>query len=388
MTVALVLFAIPSLLLVYAYVGYPLLLWTASRSRAWRTAVGDPPQWPAISVVVPAYNAAASIRRTLDHILAADYPPERRQVLVVSDASTDGTDDIVLTEYASRGVELHRAPTRGGKAAGENSAAPFIRHDIVVNTDATIVIPPQSIKQLVRRLADPAVGVVSGRDVSVPTVVSASTKGEAGYSNYEMWVRSLEARFGWIVGATGSLYALRRELFDPALVPYLSRDFASTLLAYERGFRTVAADEAECIVGQAPSLRAELRRKARTMVLGLDTLWHFRRLLDPTRHGWFAIMMLSHKVCRWLVYLLGPLAVLALALLALHSIAAAALLALGVGLALIGWLAIAWPSSHPLPSVLALCGYVVAMGAAGLVAWSRFFRGVHSTVWEPTRRAR
>jgi cellulose synthase/poly-beta-1,6-N-acetylglucosamine synthase-like glycosyltransferase len=266
--------------------------------------------------------------------------------------------------------------------------APLIRHDIVVNTDATIVIPRASVKALVRPFTDPSIGVVSGRDVSVPTGASESTKAEAGYSDYEMWVRSLEARFGSIVGATGSLYAIRRDLFDPRLVEYLSRDFASTLTAYERGLRTVAADDAVCLVGQAPSLRAEFRRKARTMVLGLDTLWHHRRLLDPARHGWFAVMMMSHKVCRWLVYLLAPLAVVGLALLAVRWAVAAGALAVVLVIALLGGLGLLWPSTRRAPALLAIAGYALAMGAAGFVAWLRFFRGTHSVVWEPTRRVR
>jgi cellulose synthase/poly-beta-1,6-N-acetylglucosamine synthase-like glycosyltransferase len=387
-TLAAVLIALPAALLAYAYVGYPLLLWAGSRARATNVVVADPAEWPPITVIVPAYNAEASIRRTLDHILAADYPADRRQLLVVSDASTDRTEEIVREEYASRGVELHRAPRRGGKAAAENSVAPLIRHGIVVNTDATIVIPGASLKALLRPFADPAVGVVSGRDVSVPTSPSESTKGEARYSSYEMWVRSLEARFGWIVGATGSLYAVRRELFDSRLVPYLSRDFASTLLSYERGVRSAAADDAVCIVGQAPSLRAEFRRKTRTMVLGLDTLWHFRRLLNPARHGWFAVMMLSHKVARWLVYGLAPLALVGIALVSAEWAPAAVALGVGALIALAGWLAIIWPPSRRTPTIFALCGYAIAMGAAGFVAWLRFFRGTHSVVWEPTKRVR
>jgi cellulose synthase/poly-beta-1,6-N-acetylglucosamine synthase-like glycosyltransferase len=387
-TAAAVLIALPAALFTYAYLGYPLLLWVGGRSRNSRGAVPEPREWPPITIVVPAYNAEASIRGTLDHILAVDYPPDRRQVLVVSDASADRTEEIVRNEYAARGVELHRAPRRGGKAAAENSVAPLIRHGIVVNTDATIVIPPASVKALVRPFGDPAVGVVSGRDVSVSTTGSESTKGEAGYSNYEMWVRSLEARFGWIVGATGSLYALRRDLFDPRLVAYLSRDFASPLLAYERGLRSVAADDAICIVGRAPSLRVEFRRKARTMVLGLDTLWHFRRLLNPARHGWFAVMMISHKLCRWLVYLLAPLALAGLALLSDGWAPAAWLLAIVAVVALLGLLGFIWPAARRAPTIPAICGYALAMAAAALVAWLRFFRGTHSVVWEPTRRAR
>lgn len=385
-SIALALVVLPLALLIYAYVGYPLLLVLAGRRRRSPHPAADPPEWPPITIVVPAYNARGAIARTLDHLLAIDYPAERRQVIVVSDGSTDGTDDVVKA-YAERGVELHRTPTRGGKTAAENAVAPLIRGDIVVNTDATVVVPPASIARLVRPFADPGIGVVSGRDVSVGREPHDSTMGEAGYSGYEMTVRSLEARFERIVGATGSLYALRRELFVVSLPAEVSRDFASALLATEGGWKSIAQDDAVCSVGRAPSLIAEYRRKARTMVLGLDTLWYFRRMLDPRRFGWFSVMLASHKLCRWLVYLLLPFAVLGIAALAPQSRVAAGLLAIGAIAASLGALAIWWPVSRRLPALLAVFGYATATATAGVIAWIRFFRGIHSVVWEPTRRA-
>ena len=385
-TIALTLVVLPLALLIYAYLGYPLILVLAGRRSHSRFPAGDPPEWPRITIVVPAYNARGAIARTLDHLLAIDYPAERRQVIVVSDGSTDGTDDIV-TAYADRGVELHRTPTRGGKTAAENAVVPLIRGEIVVNTDATVVVPPASVARLVRPFADPCIGVVSGRDVSVGREPRDRTIGEAGYSSYEMTVRSLEARFERIVGATGSLYALRRDLFVVPLPAEVSRDFASALLATERGWKSIADNEAVCIVGRAPTLIAEYRRKARTMVLGLDTLWYFRRMLDPRRFGWFSVMLASHKICRWLVYLLLPFAVLGVAALAPQSRVAAGVLAIGGIAAALGALAIWWPASRRLPPLLAFFGYATATTTAGVVAWTRFFRGVHSVVWEPTSRA-
>ncbi|MGH7559513.1 MAG: glycosyltransferase, partial [Gemmatimonadales bacterium] len=229
-TVGLVLLALPLLFLIYAYVGYPALLWLLARRRTYRVVRQDPPHWPEITVTLPVYNEAAAIAATLDHILALDYPPERRHVLVISDASDDGTDDIVQ-RYHDRGVQLLRLPRRGGKTAAENAAGPHLRGSLVVSLDATIRVQPTAVKALVRAFLDPEVGVASGRDYSVPSNAGETNRAESNYVSYEMWVRSLETSLGTIVGASGCFYAIRRDLFDHLFPEALSRDFASPLIA-------------------------------------------------------------------------------------------------------------------------------------------------------------
>jgi glycosyltransferase involved in cell wall biosynthesis len=375
---------LPLLLGVYAYVVYPVLLKVLGRGRRTLPAT-DPAMWPAISIVVPAYNEAASIRRTLDSLLALDYPADRRQILIVSDCSTDGTDDIVAG-YADRGVELLRMPERSGKTAAENAALARITAGIVVNTDATIRILPGSLKPLIRVFQDPAIGVASGRDVSVGDLAAEGNQGESGYVGYEMWVRSLETRLASIVGASGCFYAIRRELHETLVPSALSRDFASALTAREHGMRAVSVDDAVCLVPRTVSLRREFRRKIRTMARGLETLWYKRHLLNPVRYGSFAWMLWSHKLVRWLVFLVWPLALLGLLLLTRDSMLARGLFGLtlaGMGLGLLAWRA---PEGRPLPKLVALCGFALVSHVAGLVAWSKALRGELNPIWEPTRR--
>jgi len=375
---------LPLLLGAYAYVAYPALLKLLNRGRH-TLPTADPAEWPAISIVVPAYNEAASIRRTLDSLLALDYPADRRQILIVSDCSSDGTDDIVAG-YADRGVELLRMPERSGKTAAENAALSRITAGIVVNTDATIRILPASLKPLIRMFQDPAIGVASGRDVSVGDLSAEGNQGESGYVGYEMWVRSLETRMNSIVGASGCFYAIRRELHETLVPSALSRDFASALTAREHGMRAVSVDEAVCLVPRTVSLRREFRRKIRTMARGLETLWYKRHLLNPVRYGSFAWMLWSHKLVRWLVFLVWPLALLGLLLLARDSILARVLFGLalvGMGLGLLAWRA---PEGRPLPRLVAICGFALVSHVAGLVAWSKALRGELNPIWEPTRR--
>lgn len=370
----------------YAYVGYPALLKLAGLFRRRPGPRREPAEWPFLTITVPAYNEAAVIRGKLQRLLALDYPADRRQVLVVSDASTDGTDEIVK-EFAGRGVELVRLPQRGGKTAAENAARPHLRGDIVLNTDASVRLDPLSIKRLIASFTDPTVGAASGRDVSVARVTDQANVGESGYVNYEMWVRDLETRVYGIIGASGCFYAIRKDLHMHLVPEALSRDFAAALIAREYGFRTVSVPDAYCFVPRVPSLRKEYRRKVRTFTRGIQTLFYKRHLLNPFRYGVFAWMLFSHKLCRWVVPWAGVLGLVSIALFAATSPWARwtlAGVAAGSGIGALGWL---WPEGRRLPKLLALPAYVVAGNLAVLHSWISAFRGDLNPIWEPTRRA-
>lgn len=379
--------AVPAAFFGYALAGYPLALRILPRSGLDPTTWGDPPVWPRLSILIPAYNEEDSIRGTLESLLALDYPADRREVIVMSDASTDGTDEIVRS-FASRGVRLVRMPERRGKTAAENHTVPTVTGEIVVNTDATIRIPPASLKPLIRVFQDPTIGAASGRDVSVGHVDGEGNASEAGYVGYEMKVRALETRLGGIIGASGCFYAIRRELIDPRFPEALSRDFAAPLRARKLGYRTVSVDKAVCIVPRTRSLESEYHRKVRTMLRGLNTLWYMRGLLNPFRHGRFAWMLLSHKVARWLGFLTLPLAPIGVLLLAQRHAWALALAGLGVLALGAGWVAIRRRADAPMPPFLKSVGYGLGAAAAGVMAWLAFFRGTSQATWEPTRRAR
>ena len=369
----------------YAYLGYPALLKLLAWLRPRPPLAREPAEWPRVTITIPAYNEERAIAATLDAILATDYPADRRQVLVVSDASTDRTDEIVRA-YADRGVELLRMPVRGGKTAAENAAREHLKGDIVVNTDASVRVAPDALKPLIARFADPEVGVASGRDVSVAQLDRDLNLGESGYVGYEMWVRDLETRVGSIVGASGCFYAIRRPLHMTLFPAALSRDFACALIAREQGYRAVSVSEAVCFVPRIQSLRQEYRRKVRTLTRGLETLWFKRGLLNPARYGLFAWMLASHKLVRWLAP--WGLALVGLGWLilagALHSGLLLGVFLLPLLLAGGGWW---WPEDRQAPRIVALPAYIVSGIVAALDAWLRAFRGEMNPVWEPTRRS-
>jgi cellulose synthase/poly-beta-1,6-N-acetylglucosamine synthase-like glycosyltransferase len=374
-------------LVVYTYIGYPMLL--EALCGLSRPKVGpperDPREWPLVSISVPMYNEETQARGLIESLLAIDYPADRRQILIVSDASSDRTDDVVR-EYADRGVELLRMPERGGKTKAENAAAEHLRGEVVVNTDASIRIAPTALKPLVAAFRDPRVGCASGRDVSVGADEASGNVGESGYVGYEMWIRDLETRAGGIIGASGCFYAIRPGLHRLSLPDSLSRDFAAALHAHEHGYRAVSVPQAVCYVPRAAGLRKEYRRKVRTITRGMETLWHKRTLLNPLRHGLFAWKLVSHKVCRWALPWAALAALAALAVLApVHPLALAAL---GAGVVLLALAALGWVlADRPrVPRPFSIPAYLVAGNLAAAHALLRALHGDRDALWEPTRR--
>jgi cellulose synthase/poly-beta-1,6-N-acetylglucosamine synthase-like glycosyltransferase len=380
----LVFILLPVLIGAYAYAGYPFLLKLVAKGRAGRPRPATPTEWPTLTITVPCYNEVRNIRATLEYLLSLDYPADRRQIVVISDASTDGTDDVVR-EFADRGVELVRLDTRRGKSAAENAAGAVARGEIVVNTDATIRILPHALKALVAAFADPTVGVASGRDVSIAKDADPNAaSGESGYVGYEMNIRALETQVGSIVGASGCFYGIRRSLYDSTFPESLSRDFASALMAREAGYRAVSVDEAVCLVPRTTVLQSEYRRKIRTMARGLQTLWFKRHLLNPFRYGAFAWMLFSHKLCRWLVYPALPIAAVALVLASVHSPFWRVILIASIVGTVLG--VIGMRSSKQSPKLLTIAGFALASNLAGVMAWIQVLRNQRAAVWEPTRR--
>lgn len=383
---ALVVLACSAALALYTFAVYPLLLWLISLGRKGQVFIDTPPdEWPMVSITVPAYNEEHQIAETVESLLSLDYPADRKQILITSDASTDRTDEIVRG-YADRGVELVRQPVRAGKTAAENAVAPLLKGRIVVNTDASIRIHPGSLKRIVAPFQDPDVGLASSRDVSVAVEVGDANLGEGGYVGFEMWLRDLETKAGGIVGASGSFYAIRRELHGIPLPESLSRDFAAALHARERGFRAVSVPSATAVVPRTKALSIEFPRKVRTITRGIATLIHKRALLNPFRYGRFAWMLFSHKVCRWLLPWAAVAAFLALGVLSGEYLWARLLFGLGGLVAAVGALAWLIAGDRRLPRLLSVPAYALMGNLAAMKAGVLALMGGRSPVWEPTRR--
>jgi glycosyltransferase involved in cell wall biosynthesis len=260
---------------------------------------------PSVTMVLAAYNEAASIGPKLENVLSLDYPSERMNVVVASDGSNDGTDEIVR-RYEGPRVRL-LSLNRCGKAAALNAAAAAAGGEILVFSDANSMYAPDSLRALVRPFADPLVGGVAGDQRYVAEGRGdAITSGEQSYWNLDRMLKTAESRAGNVISATGAIYAVRRSLFRP--VPDgVTDDFFTSTGVISQGYRLVFAPDAVAFEPVAGTAELEFGRKVRVITRGLRGVLVRRDLLDPRNHGFYAVQLLSHKLLRRIMVF--PLAV-------------------------------------------------------------------------------
>lgn len=284
-------------LIVYAYAGFPLLL--VLRGAWARRPVARRPVTPRVSMVIVAHDEAATIDAKLANVDALDYPRDRLEVIVASDGSEDGTNERVAA-HARPGLRLLARP-RTGKIPALNAAVAEASGEVLVFSDANSMYTPDALRELVAPFADPRVGAVGGNQRYVADGGGhAASVGERLYWNYDRMLKTLQSRAGSMTAATGAIHAIRRELFRP--VPLgVSDDFFTSTRAVASGYRLAFAEEALAYETVSPDEEAEFGRKVRIATRGLLGLWIARDLMNPLRHGFYAVQLMSHKLLRWSV---------------------------------------------------------------------------------------
>jgi len=364
----------------YTYVGYSFVMALLARFRPQPVHRADIE--PTVTVVIAAYNEERGLADKLDNVLDLDYPTDRLQILVGSDASTDGTDTVVQS-YRKRGVELVRVEGRRGKTAVQNRCVETARGEIVVFTDATTVLRRDSLRRLVRSFADSRVGCVGGRLIYVDRQATQVGHGGTSYWSYEAKLKSWESLANSLIGVSGCFYAVRRALYRP-IEPDLISDFVIALDTYRAGYRVVYEPTA---ISEEETLRdaeEEMRMRIRVALRTYTALRRRRRLLDPVRHGLFAVQLISHKVLRYSVGLFLVAAYVA-NLVLVGSAGYTALFVLQTAfyaMAAIGHFAYQHRNAK---GPLALPYYFVLANLSALVAMVRALRGESITTWEPQR---
>ena len=375
-----ILFWVAAALVVYTYFGYPFVLWVFARVRS--RGVLKKEFYPSVSIIIAARNEADRIRQKIDHTLTLDYPVERREILVASDASDDATDEIVK-EYGARGVKLVRAPLRRGKESAQGLAISAATGDILVFTDAATILEPDALWRLMTNFADSTIGAVSTEDLIVDAHGNPTAEGL--YVRYEMWVRRLEGRFHSLVGLSGSCFAIRKELCSD-WSPVLASDFMGALRAARNGYRSISDPSALGRFVALASPQAEMRRKIRTFLRGITVLMANLDLLNPLRHGRFAFQLASHKLLRFVVPFL-LLTILTTNAFLTSAPFYASVFGAQVGLYL---LAGAGGIVRPLQRsrIVRTASFFVMVQWAMLRAWVKYALGQQQVTWEPSRRDR
>jgi cellulose synthase/poly-beta-1,6-N-acetylglucosamine synthase-like glycosyltransferase len=286
------------LLVGYVYIGYPILLWIITRWRR-RTVLQDNIT-PAVTLLISAYNEARVISSKLKNALSLDYPRDRLEIIVVSDASTDGMNAIVES-FAEHGVKLLRLTERQGKTVGLNAAVQRVRGEIIVFSDANILYQKNVIRRMVRNFADPTVGCVTGNSCYAENSHSAAHVQENSYWQYEQTIRALESQLGSTVGGDGAIFAIRRSLYTPLPADAIN-DLVIPLQIVAHGYRAIFEPSAIGFEPSAGDFAGEFRRKRRIVNRSWRGVRSVPQVLDPWAVGIFAWQVWSHKVLRWLVF--------------------------------------------------------------------------------------
>ena len=372
------LFWLSIVVVLYTYVGYPLLAMLLGRLR--RRGVAKGHHAPPVSILIAAYNEARCLRATLENKLSLEYPGPV-QIIVVSDGSTDGTDDIAR-EFEGRGVIVLRQEPRRGKTAALNVAAQHATGDILVFADANSIYATDALSMLTRNFSDPAVGYVTGRMVYGGHAGSASSMGCRAYMHYEDLLRRSETALGSIVGVNGGIDAVRRSLFLRMRDDQLP-DFVLPLHVVGCGYRVVYEPDALLHEDALTTSRSEYRMRVRVALRAWWAMFDMRALFDPRRHGMFSLQLFSHKVLRYAVFAAVPavyVAAVALwgagALYQASCVMGSALLLLAAA----GWLAERAGVSNPL---VGIPYYFVLINVASAQALFKFASGQKQVVWTP-----
>lgn len=378
----------------YAYFGYPLcLMFYNSLNDRRREPVDETGDLPKLTVIVTVRNEEKVIRQKIEDTLNLHYGfftvrellvtrSELVQVIVASDCSTDGTDDVVR-EYERLGVILLRLAERGGKETAQKAAVARAAGDVIVFTDAKVALNAGALGGFADAFRNSGVGAASSVDRVITEAGTAS--GEGFYVRYEMWLRSLEAKRLSLVGLSGSCFAVRNQVAQNLAVDIPS-DFALLLEARKLGLRGVDWPDVIGSYGAVQTEEEEFRRKVRTVLRGITALFARAEVMNVRRYGSFAWQIVSHKLCRWLVPWLFVLSVLGTFGLASHGSFFA--LMSGVFLVFLGLAFLGF--SKPAYREKTLCKlplFFIVTNAAIAVAWIKYLSGMRAVAWEPSAKA-
>jgi cellulose synthase/poly-beta-1,6-N-acetylglucosamine synthase-like glycosyltransferase len=371
------------LLLFYVYAGYPLLLMLAGLFA--RRKRPEPDYFPQLTVMIAAYNEEDAIEKKIRQTLALDYPADKLEVLVLSDSSTDRTDQIVRSFPDSR-VRLVRMEERRGKTFAQNQGVKHASGEVLVFSDATAIYHAQALRFLACNYRDPQVGAASGRyKYFDPGDESPTGLGSSAFWNYENLIKAMQSRIMTITGCCGCIYSVRKEAYTDLPEDVIS-DLVQPLHVIQKGYRVRFEDRALAYEETTKSTAEEFRMRVRVVTRAMRGLLSVSPLLQPWKFGWVSFQLWSHKILRWMVPLM-------------------LLLLLAVNLALVNVPFYRWALAgqlffyaaailtvllplHRLWKPLGLPLYFCTLNAAALVGMIELCRGRKYVTWQTVRARR
>lgn len=375
-------------IVVYAYVGYGIIIWLLARLRpANKTALSANAPWPETTLVIAAYNEEDFIREKIDNTLKLHYPKEKLNIFIVTDGSTDRTQEIVR-EFP--GIRLFHEDSRRGKIHAVNRIMPFVKTETVIFCDANTFLNKDAIQNIVRHYADPQVGGVAGeKRIMKQDAEGAPAAGEGLYWKYESFLKRKDSEVYSVMGAAGELFSVRTALFEAPDENMVIEDFYMSMRVVARGYRFIYEPEAYAEETASATVADEWKRKVRISAGAFQAMGRLMYLLNPFRYGVVTFMYFSHRVLRWtLAPIALPIVLITAALLAPYGLVY--LLAfLGqvafYGLALLGHLL--RKKSITIKGFF-VPYYFTVMNLSVFAGFVRHLRGRQSVVWEKAARAK
>jgi len=285
--------------LVFIYAGYGIVVVMINKLRRKKPVIKLREELlPEVAVLIAAFNEDEIIAEKIENTMALDYPSGKLKIYVVSDGSTDRTNEVVSS---FKNVTLLYQPGRRGKSAAINRAMPFVEQPITIFTDANVMINPGAIRAMVRHYARTKVGGVSGEKVVMFDQRASAASTEGLYWKYESFLKKQDALLYSIAGAAGEMFSIRTALFEAIPEDTLLDDFIVSMNIIRQGYQIKYEPTAFASEGPSLNIMEEYKRKVRIAAGGMQTIARNLDILDPRVYGIFAFQFLVHRVSRWTV---------------------------------------------------------------------------------------
>lgn len=374
------------LIIAYAYFGYPLVLYALNPPKDAKMLPADLETPQSVSVIITVKNEEAVIEDKLNNTLEAvtyfkNNTSGKAKIIVASDASTDDTDKIVK-RYRNKGVSLVTLKDSGGKEKAQKAALSKADSEIIVFTDAKVKMDENALVEFCQYFRHSNIGAVSSID-RIETE-DGQTGGEGIYLRYEMGLRVLESKFNSLVGLTGALFAVRKDI-ALRMRDNIPSDFSLLLETVRAGKKGVHADNIPCRYKSVKTEKEEFTRKVRTVLRGMTALFSTLDVLNPFHYGAFAWQIFSHKLCRWLVpwfLITGTVGVFYLSNDSMFYLACSILLCAFYVLAFLGYkdAELCEKIVVKVPTFFTIANLAIA------ASWIKYLKGERKAQWTPSRR--
>ena len=378
-------FALSVGLIAYSYLGYPVLLRIAAKLFAKATPTYQPvaaENLPHVAVIIAAYNEEQDIKARVENLLAQDYPSDKLSILIGSDGSTDGTNEI-LSSFDDPRFHAHLFEQNRGKASVLNNLVELTEQPIMIFSDANTHFETDAIKRLVSHFQDSKVGTVCG-ELNLYSSDENDNKDNA-YWRYEQFLKENEGKLDALLGANGAIYALRKELYQPIPSNTIVDDFLIVMNVAKAKYRIVYDKAALAHEEVAPSIAEETKRRVRIGTGNYQAFCNLFWALNPLI-GWRFFSYVSHKVLRWFTPHFMVIALFSNILLLGNPIYNGFLAIQLLAYYLAYWGKKESDLGNRIPVVVAFLTFFVSMNAALLKGFYRFsFKNVQGT-WQRTSR--